>query len=215
MDWCTGNLEEKIQVDVVYTGLTKCFEKNKLDWIKLKREKSIRVNWWKVLIGVDCTSGVPQGFIWVHSFFIYVNSIHFAISFVYTWSEYVLSIRNLADCFTIRIELDSFLKFCTLIFLNIEKCSHSRSQWAIFCNYKIDETVLTRVTNIKDLGVIFDFKFLFCILIESIIVSASTMLGYVFRQCKPFKKKVTSYTCMLRIRLQPLEHCITNLELAV
>ena len=81
-------------------------------------------------------------------------------------------------------DLDYLEMFCknNSLFLNLNKClfiTFSRNRNQINQSYKINSKFLEKVSNVKDLGVIIDSKLLFDLNIESIINSASKMLGFV------------------------------------
>ena len=91
------------------------------------------------------------------------------------------------DSDKLQSDLDRLAEYCddNGLFLNLAKCNSimfSRNLNQIAQVYKIKNTPLDKTINIKDRGVIFDNKLIFDSYVESVVNSASKMLGYVTKK---------------------------------
>ncbi|XP_037038297.1 uncharacterized protein LOC119075847 [Bradysia coprophila] len=69
--------------------------------------------------------------------------------------------------------------------------SFTRKRSKIEFNYSINDTVVTRLKLVKDLGVLMDEKLTFGKHVEYVIAKSYSMLGFVIRTCKEFKNVKT------------------------
>lgn len=105
-------------------------------------------------------------------------------------------IREPEDCKLLQDDLSRFEIFCknNNLFLNSEKCyaiTFTRKPQPIDYNYNINGTVLTRVMQIRDLGVVLDSKLTFVPHIDKILGKSFKQLGFVLRVGRPFKSPIT------------------------
>lgn len=209
-------LESKKQVDVVYTDFTKAFDRVNHDVLLLKLHNlgftyqslalvtsylSSRYQFVdyqgfesnKLIVG----SGIPQGSNLGPLFFLcYVNDIKSSLahsSFLMFADDLKLfkTISNLHDCTLLQDDLDSISDWATTNKLpfNIKKCqvvTYSRTKTVFKSNYTINNLNINTDDNIIDLGIKFDSKLKFDLHINSLLSECHKLLGFIFRQCKPF-----------------------------
>lgn len=141
-------------------------------------------------------SGVPQGSILGPSLFLmYVNEIPncFRSSNCLLYADDVKIFKNISnvnDCVQLQSDLDAFCDWCSKwkMTLNINKCffinfSLKRSLNVSF-NYSLFDSILTQVTNVCDLGVVFCSNMSFSPHIDQIVKKSYRMLGFVRRTMK-------------------------------
>ena len=145
------------------------------------------------------TSGVPQGsHIGPLCFLIFVNDvaslfpedIHFSL-FADDLKLFSI-IRGSSDSVALQLAVNSFYDWCCAnnLYLNLDKCStitYSRSNMPITHNYSIDGRDLSRVTTIKDLGIIFDTRLTFSDHIDAMCSRAMRALGFLKRHTRDFR----------------------------
>lgn len=105
-------------------------------------------------------------------------------------------IRNPEDCTLLQNDLHNFQTFCNTnnLFLNPEKClviSFSRKRTTINFKYDLCNKELTRVNQIRDLGVIIDSKLTFVPHIDNILNKSFKQLGFILRVGKDFRRPST------------------------
>ena len=219
------HMDKRIQVDAVYTDFSKAFDKishnvllsrlaevgvggNLLRWVESyvkNRSQYVSVQGFCSKSFVT-TSGVPQGSHLGPLFFIiYINKItscfHHSDFLLYADDLKIYkSITGFDDCNKLQSDLDRLERYCAEngLFFNLAKCvsiTFSRNQNQIDSTYHVKNTILKKVNSAKDLGVIFDSKLLFDLNVESIVNSASRMLGYIVRKCRPFRN-IKSIICL-------------------
>lgn len=76
-----------------------------------------------------------------------------------------------------------------------------------FFNYNINNSTLSRVQVIKDLGVLFDHKLSFEAHINTIVKKAYKMLGFIFRSLNKFKRIETYKLLYFTYVRSQLEYC--------
>ena len=211
-----ANLDDRIQVDAVYTDFSKAFDKvshnillarlaevgvggSLLRWVESYiKNRTLHVSVQGFLSdSFEPSSGVPQGSHLGPLFFIiYINKIkecflHCNFLLYADDLKIFRKIRNISDCYLLQNDLDRVSYFCNQngLFFNLDKCltiTFTRNINKIIFNYNITQHSLNKFGNVKDLGLIFDSKLIFDIHIESVINSSLRMLGYVKRKCKLF-----------------------------
>lgn len=99
------------------------------------------------------------------------------------------AISSIEDTHHFQGQIDKFYAWCCLngLTLNLKKCKlmtfHRKSSHIVHA-YTIGDTVLERVTHMKDLGVVLDTKLTFVLHMDSMIAKANSLLGFVFRICQ-------------------------------
>ena len=218
LEFLKSNLDNRVQVDAIYTDFSKAFDKinhsimlNKLkrvgvDGMLLKWIDSYLYNRkFSVFINgvssntIPITSGVPQGSHLGPLFFvIYLNDI----ANCFKYSKFILyaddlkifrQIKSSEDCDLIQDDLHRFQNYCrdNSLFINVEKCcviTFTRNRQTFVYNYALNAKTLKKVSEVKDLGVIFDEKLIFDKHIEKMVSSCFKMLGFINRQSKIFKR---------------------------
>lgn len=209
-------LQERKQVDAIYTDLSAAFDKldHRVAIAKLERlgfggqllnwlasyltERSMRVK-----IGdqtshpLRIVSGVPQGsHLGPFIFLLYVNDVNFLLkcsklSYADDFKLFQIITKH-SDALNLQQQVDTFADWCKLngMVLNASKCSvisFTRKRSQITFDYMIDNVILKRDDCVKDLGVLFDSKLTFKNHISYVVSKASKCLGFLFRVTKHFK----------------------------
>jgi hypothetical protein len=209
-------LDNNYQVDAVYTDFAKAFDKidherlllkiwhfgihgDLFRWIKSyveNRSQAVAVQGYTSHYR-PITSGVPQGsHLGPLLFVLYINDITDCIKnskmLLYADDTKIFRfIKNIDDCTVLQSDLNHFQAFCTSnnLFLNPDKCfiiSFSRKRTSINFKYTLCNKELTRVNQIRDLGVIMDSKLTFVPHIDNILAKSFKQLGFILRVGKPF-----------------------------
>ena len=216
-DYLTENMSQPAQIDVVYTDYSKAFDRidhsillrklqcagirgNLFRWFSsYVQNRSLTV----VLNGYSSSallipSGVPQGsLLGPLLFIIFINDIstsfHYSKILLYADDMKIMCpIKTPDDSVKLQEDLDRFQTYCLLnkLDLNVSKCyicSFTRKPQPSLYNYKLQNSTLSRVSSIKDLGVTFDSKLLFNEHIDNIVKRASKALGFVIRMSAEFE----------------------------
>lgn len=228
-------LDEGFSVDAVYTDFAKAFDKichytllyklwqlgihgDLFRWIKSyveNRTQSVVVSGF--ISSSKCiSSGVPQGsHLGPLLFILYINDIvkslsHSNILLYADDAKIYRVIRSNADCELLQNDLSNFETFCreNNLFINPDKCkiiSFSRKKIASSFNYRLCNSDLVRVKEIRDLGVIMDDKLSFVPHIDSVLSKSFKQLGMILRISKPFRNPLTLkilYNSYVRSRLE-------------
>lgn len=209
-------LENKKQVDAIYTDLAKAFDRvnhelliAKLNSIGIIGQVSEwirsylngRVQYVKygnsISIPVTVTSGVPQGsHLGPILFNLFINDVDCSI----LQSKFLLfaddlkmfrTISSLKEAESLQHDLNNFSRWCeiNMLQLNTNKChkiTFSRLKHCIQFEYKIKGTVLSETDNVKDLGIIFDSKMSFKKHITDVASRSLKMLGFILRNSNSF-----------------------------
>ena len=207
-------LEQRGQVDAVYTDFCKAFDK--VNHLILKQKltelgffESI-VSWLcsfvegrtqKIKIGnfmslqIKVPSGVPQGSHWGPILFtLFINDIveHIKFSNCLLFADDLKIfkiITNRDDHQLIQRDLNGIDEWCTsnYLFLNIKKCSSIsfvRNKQPLHTQYYIGNERICSVNEIKDLGVTFDSHLIFRKHITVICGKARKAWGCLYRSAK-------------------------------
>ena len=211
-------MDAGLQVDAIYTDFSKAFDKIDHNILKNKLAgvgvHGSLLGWFSsyisnrtqaVKIGVftststNIGSGVPQGsHLGPLLFNIYINDIFTCFKF----SKFLMyaddlklykKIANTSDTILIQQDLNNLFEYCkrNYLYLNLKKChtiTFTRNTNKVQFNYNIDNTILNRVSVIKDIGVYFDTKMIFDHHVQHIVAKAKKSLGFIIRTCKCFKK---------------------------
>lgn len=121
-----------------------------------------------------------------------------------------VEINCIDDAQHLQDDLHRFSAWCKIngLTLSIDKChsmSFHRKPTPIVHEYTIDSTIISRVNEIRDLGVLLDEKLTFNSHIARIVSKAYSMLGFIKRICYDFRsvKALTSiYNAHVRSHLE-------------
>lgn len=230
-------MDNRTQVDAVYTDYSKAFDKidhkvlltklanhgfhgDLFRWLSsyvLNRSQAVTVGGfssvWKII-----TSGVPQGSILGPLLFsIYINDITICFQnarillFADDMKIY-LPINSLDCCARLQSDLDRLTDYClrNKLFINISKCckvTFTRNRVQILHDYSISGSIVTNKDNIRDLGVFLDSKLTFEKHVDHIVTKATKSLGFVLRTCK-FFNNIKTYLILYNSHVRPhLEYC--------
>lgn len=210
------NMEAGYQTDVIFTDFKKAFDRvnirillaklksigvhsSMLNWISSflrNRRQIVKVNG---LLSSPflVKSGVPQGsHIGPILFILFINDLvghlKFAECMMYADDLKIFArVSNVEDQQLLQLDINSIFDWCNVndLCLNINKCkcfSITRKRTTLMQNYHINNVLLERVTEFKDLGVILDSKLCFNQHIDYCTSKASSMLGFVKRQAFVF-----------------------------
>lgn len=216
INFVSSAMENRCQVDVIYTDFEKAFDR--VDHVILLRKLlclGIRGNLYRwvcsylanrtqaVRLGnyisglVQITSGVPQG---SHLGPLFYNAYLYDIYKVIHNSNYLMyaddtkifiKANDISDCIKLQSDLDRLFEYYNFNRININpsKCvqmTFTRNKKLLQYSYKIGGVILKRVEVVRDLGVILDPKLIFDKHIENITNNAFKNLGFVIRVCKHF-----------------------------
>ncbi|KAG6455708.1 hypothetical protein O3G_MSEX009346 [Manduca sexta] len=158
----------------------------------------------------EIPSGIPQGSILGPLLFtLCVSDIKYCFHnsriLLYADDMKILKlVSTQSDTKELQGDLDRLVSYCHInkLELNVDKCfyvSFTRKNSIIGNGYTFNGVDISKVTKIKDLGVIFDSKFTFDSHVDYIIKKASKALGFIirnsvhFRSLKPLKVLYCSY----------------------
>lgn len=213
---CITSMENKAQVDVVYTDLKAAFDKidHRILLHKLSRlgVSTQLVSWLEsyltdreLRVKIDgCVSrpfsnksGVPQGsnlgpLLFVLFFNDAVLVLGEGLKVVYADDlKLYIVVRSQEDCLLLQNSLTSFADWCqrNKLIISVEKCqviTFHRMENPILFDYHIDGNALTRVVTVTDLGVQLDSKMTFDLHRSAIISKATRQLGFISKVAKDF-----------------------------
>ena len=215
-DFIASSLDCQGQVDVVYTDLSKAFDRIDIGILTGKlRSFGFHDNTLKLINsylvdriqyvfynGVQssiykATSGVPQGSnLGPLLFAIFINDLpNFICSDTLMFADDVKLYRRIAnfnDCLNLQQDLTQLCKWCVAnkLDLNVNKCkilSYTRKYSYPKFEYTINNNILERVDSVIDLGVVFTKDLNFKNHISITSDKAIKKLGFVIRNCKEFK----------------------------
>ena len=206
---CISHMEQKKQVDVIYTDLKAAFDR--IDHVILLRKLSRLgvsdqlVNWLKsylcerilrVKLGTSISSrftnksGVPQGSnLGPLLFVLYINDVALLLGvgckLVYADDlKLFLAVSCLDDCRRLQVLLDIFTAWCcrNRLIISVAKCevmTFHRMKNPLLFDYRIDGIELRRVDHVSDLGVLLDAKLSFNAHREAVVSKATRQLGFI------------------------------------
>lgn len=213
---CIQHIEDKAQVDVIYTDLKAAFDK--IDHhILLKKILRLGatnqfVSWLdtyltgralRVKLGNSISSpftnlsGVPQGSnIGPLLFILYFNDAASSLDtgcrlFYADDLKIFKKVQNGDDCLRLQFMLENFVKWCDInkLIISIPKCvviTFHRTTSPIVFEYQIDGVLLQRVYSVNDLGVTLDTKCSFNEHISAVITKANRQLGFIAKVSRDF-----------------------------
>lgn len=156
-------------------------------------------------------SGVPQGsHLGPLLFNAFINDIGscFRSTKFYMFADdlkFFRKVNSSLDSELLQRDLDSLFGWCSAngMSLNISKCyviRFTRKRRSFSRTYHINGAPLSEVDSIRDLGVTIDSKLQFSTHIQNITRKSFKTLGFIFRNCKDFKKphtKITIYNALV------------------
>lgn len=121
-----------------------------------------------------------------------------------------LAVSDLDDCQRLQADIDAVEEWSEVnrLYFNVGKCkvmTFSRSRTPLYFDYSLAGTLLDRVNQIRDLGLILDSRLNFRDHIIAACESANRMLGFVMRVSYAFKgirAALTLYKAYVRSRLE-------------
>lgn len=214
-------LSDNASVHTIYTDFRKAFDRVNIDILlnKLHRfgTRGKLYEWFRSYLYDRSTrvafnghtahpftppSGVPQGsMLGPLLFIIFINDLPVRLKLehlLFADDVKLYSIINHeSDCTELQNDLNSLHHWCIVndLELNTSKCfvlkfGHAKKQSTF--TYKIGQNEFQEVSQMKDLGVMFDRKLKFDIHTENIVSKANKMLGFIMRMAKDF----TSTKCI-------------------
>ena len=208
-------LDKRSQVDVVYTDLSKAFDKvnhcillrkldafgisgNLIKVIKsmlLDRQQYVEYSGYKSKL-FSVHSGVAQGSnLGPLLFIMFLNDVVNYIDckfYIYADDLKIVNIiKDLSDCEKLQQNIDKFTSYCKNNHLPINngKClimSYTRKVVTLVFDYNINGTMLKRSDRVSDLGVIMDCTLSFIPHFEAIVTNAMKILGFIIRNTIDF-----------------------------
>lgn len=211
------------QVDVIYTDFSKAFDRvchsyliakleqigihsSFLNWIAsylCGRNQYISLSGWKSRV-FDVSSGVPQGsHLGPLLFILFINDVvnHFKHARCLIYADDLkiyLEVRSTNDAIKLQSDLNSLSEWSKSngLSLNINKCfvmSFFKIRSPTTYSYKLNGIDLSRLNEIRDLGVLFESNVSFNKHIDCVTAKAYSMLGFMKRICSKF---VDPYTLL-------------------
>lgn len=211
-----SSLEQRSQVDSVYTDVAKAFDRVNHEILLYKLEKigsdrlfirwlrsflSDRIQWVRIdgylSRAINVTSGVPQG---SHCgpilFNLFIDDVcsqlrHSEFSFFADDLKVYRTIRSFEDCQMLQSDIYRLCEWFRVngLSLNHDKClsiTFHRTKNPVLYVYSVDGCLVKRVTEVNDLGVLFSSDMSFSKHIDSVVAKAFKLLGFVTRFSRPF-----------------------------
>lgn len=210
-------LENKSQLDTVYTDFRKAFDKVDHDVLLLKLNRfGLSGNLLKTMKSYlenryskvkyngntsgkfEANSGVPQGSnLGPLLFLIFINDLPSVLKS----SECLLfaddlkifkEIHTVRDCIKLQEDINRVYEWSLTnkLHFNVKKCltlTIARIKNPVLFEYMIGDEILTRCDKVKDLGITYDNNFSFSHHFTIILRSANRLLGFIIRQSASFK----------------------------
>lgn len=217
----SDSMDQGFQMDVVYTDYSKAFDKishsllirklseygihgDLLRWLESylrSRSQAVTIKGYCSSF-VPISSGVPQGshlgpllfLIFIND--VFMNFIHSKCLIYADDTKIFMKISSVSDCLLLQSDLSRLVDYCVdnSLFLNTKKChviSFCRKPKPIIFDYKFNDSIISRVSVIRDLGVYLDSKLTFNAHYESITSRAYRMLGFILRVGRVFEHPST------------------------
>lgn len=210
-------VDQKLQVDTIYTDFSSAFDKvdHKILISKLKlhgidytllnwfdsylsqRPQSVVINGFESRLFV-ARSGVPQGsHLGPILFLVFINDI---VTYIKTSSVSLFAddlkiyktINGMDDAISLQRDLDGIETWCKInnMSLNPVKCyqiSFTRQKKPLNFPYSLNGTVLAKVEDIRDLGITLSSNLKFTAHLNNKIKKAAQMLGFLKRSTRDFR----------------------------
>ena len=233
------SIDNRLQVDAVYTDFQKAFDKvdhrlllNKIAYNGIRGDL---LRWFasyitnrtqKVVINgfesrsIQVTSGVPQGSILGPLLFIlFINDIQCCFKsskfLLYADDLKVFKIiTNFHDCVEFQHDLDRLYNYCCAnkLYLSLPKChtiTFSKKKKTVNFNYQLGSYNLGKVTCLRDLGVYLDSKLNLDTHVEKIVNKGYQMFGFVMRASRDFRRPATFLHLYKSIIRPQLEYAVS------
>ena len=214
---CLQNMSSGDQVDAIYTDMKAAFDRVDHGILLAKLEKlgvsSVLVRWFRsylmdrtlcVKIGTQHSahftnrSGVPQGSnLGPLLFILFINDLSLLLPdncrlFYADDVKLYKVVRNTADCHELQQLVDVFHEWCfnNGLTVSIQKCcaiSFCRKKEPIMFSYNMSGESLTRVEQVRNLGVTLDTALSFRPHYNEIIAKANRQLGFIFKIANEFR----------------------------
>ena len=212
---------DRVDIPLLLFKLSKIgFDQRLLKWVQSYLTDRIqRVRFQECFSSVvNVTSGVPQGsHLGPLLFILFVNDVDHILNclnvLVYADDmKLFLEICNRDDLDIFQREVNCFHTWCmkSLLELNIKKCisiSFTRKHTTTPNAITIGQKKVERCTQVRDLGVILDFKLSFVNHYNNIIYKANNMLGFIKRFSLNFVDPYTIKTLYVAHVRPLLEYC--------
>lgn len=122
------------------------------------------------------------------------------------------TVSSLSDADELQQDLNRLSDWCIAnkLFLNITKCcavTYHRLRKPIAYDYQVNGNILSRRTEMRDLGVIFDTKICFNSHIDYSIAKAFSMLGFIMRAGEELSDPYALKTVYCSLVRSILEYC--------
>lgn len=236
-DFLLKSMDERFQVDSVYTDFCKAFDTidhkillrklkkagvhgNLLLWFQsylTDRKQCVVVNGYKSQYSF-ITSGVPQGsHLGPLLFIIFINDIKkcFLNSKFLLYADDMKIYHTItckSDCVRLQQDLNRLKNYVieNNLKLNVSKCfkiSFTRNRNIFNNTYDVGGENITNVSSVMDLGVTFDSKLIFDQHLNKIIGKSYKMLGFIFRTSRDFKCPKTFLSLYFTLVRSQLEFC--------
>lgn len=220
-NYVVNSVEKGFQVDTIYTDFSKAFDKVShevlLDKMSRLNSSVVPLHWIKsylsnrqqfVKIGTDrssqfrASSGVPQGsHLGPLLFILMINDVltcfHDAQYLIYADDlKIYLKLKTSDDAVRLQCDLNRFSAWTVAnkLALNVSKCSvvsYSKRREPVEFPYQLNNQIIQRDIQIKDLGVTFSHDLSFGLHIQRVVAKANSMLGFVIRHSRDFTDPYT------------------------
>ena len=234
-EYISKHLDNKRQVDVLYFDFCKAFDRVNNDILLLKlsaigfcpnllrlladylrdRQQFVRLGIY-VSRPYHTRSGVSQGSILGPLLFLLMvndlpSSAKFAECLLYADDLKLYSVvGTVSDCEAVQNDINAIYEWGVQnkMEFNVSKCyvmTFGRMRHPIDFEYKLNGTIITRSTNMKDLGVTFDQKLTFHDHVSAVAKESFKRLGFVLRNARDFRNEQVIrllYSTLVRTKLE-------------